>query len=98
MQSPWQAIDGLQSLSQEPAMTTATALNGYNRTLIARTAGSRSTAGAPSFKMPNFAAMRAALPDMPARESTATIVAGVAGRLALAAVPFCALGWLFITR
>ena len=48
--------------------------------------------------MPNFAQVRAALPDMPATDSTASIVAGVAGRLALAAVPFCALGWLFITR
>ncbi len=71
---------------------TTTTLNGYNHTLAS------SVAGTPSFKLPNFAAMRAALPDMPVRDSAVSIVAGVAGRLALAAVPFCALGWLFIAR
>jgi hypothetical protein len=79
-------------------MTTATTLNGLNRSLISGAAGGAPRYTAASFKMPNFAQVRAALPDMPATDSTASIVAGVAGRLALAAVPFCALGWLFITR
>ncbi len=79
-------------------MTTAITLNGLNRSLISGAAGGAPRHSAASFKMPNFAQVRASLPDMPVTDSTVSIVAGAVGRLALAAVPFCGLGWLFITR
>jgi hypothetical protein len=54
--------------------------------------------GAASFKKPSFLDMRAALPDMPAEGTTLAHIANVATRVSLAAVPFVALGWLFIAR
>ncbi len=76
----------------------ATTLNGLNSTLTLGRGNRAPQRAAASFKMPNFQQVRAALPDMPARESAASVAAGVAMRLTLAAVPFGALGWLFITR
>lgn len=75
----------------------ATTLNGMNRTLASGTVRRAPQAGA-SFKMPNFHQVRAALPDLPSTESVASVAAGVALRLTLAAVPFGALSWLFLAR
>ena len=50
---------------------------------------------APRFTMQRLAQLRARLPQMP-EESTVRAAAGVVGRFALAAVPFAALGWLFV--
>jgi len=53
---------------------------------------------APRFAKPSFAQIRASLPDMPAEAGFATTAVTTALRLALAAVPFAALGWLFFAR
>jgi hypothetical protein len=99
MQSLWQATDGRQSFSlKELAIMNATTLNGMNRTLASGTVRRASQVGASSFKMPNFHQVRAALPDLPSTESVASVAAGVALRLTLAAVPFGALSWLFLAR
>jgi len=45
-----------------------------------------------------FAQMRASLPDLPAEAGFAAGALTVASRLALAAIPFAALGWLFVAR
>jgi len=50
---------------------------------------------APRFTMQRIAQLRARLPQMP-EQGTMRAVAGVAGRFALAAVPFALLGWLFV--
>jgi hypothetical protein len=44
----------------------------------------------------HVAKLRTALPELPPEGSAAWVAAGVALRLALAAVPFAALGWIFI--
>jgi hypothetical protein len=98
MQSLWQATNGRPSFSlKELAIMNATTLNGMNRTLASGTVRRAPQAGA-SFKMPNFHQVRAALPDLPSTESMASVAAGVALRLTLAAVPFGALSWLFLAR
>jgi hypothetical protein len=65
--------------------TTFTAMNG-------------SLVQAPTFAKPSFAQIRASLPDMPEQGSLVANAANVASRLALAAVPFAGLGWLFFAR
>ena len=67
-------------------MTTATltARNGYAFSPVYRG------------KKASFAEIRAALPDMPAEGAALANALTVAGRLALAAVPFVALSYLFI--
>jgi hypothetical protein len=54
--------------------------------------------GSASFKKPSFLEIRAALPDMQAEGTTMEQIANVVTRVSLAAVPFVALGWLFIAR
>ena len=62
------------------------------------TAMDGSLAKAPRFAKPSFAQFRASLPDMPPEGSLLANAGNVATRLALAAVPFVALGWLFFAR
>jgi hypothetical protein len=99
MQSLWQATDGLPVFFEtglsfkERAMTTATTLNGFDRSLISGAAG-----GSYQFKAPSLRKFSPVMPEMPSLDSKASVVAGVAGRLALAAIPFAGLGWLFISR
>jgi hypothetical protein len=50
------------------------------------------------FSKPSFAEIRAALPDMPAEGTLYARVSGVVGRAMLAAVPFAAVGWMFIAH
>jgi hypothetical protein len=73
------------------AMPYVSTLNGVNSSLIA-IAPRRPF----NVAMPRFAQIRAAMPSMPPAGSPVTEVAGVAGRFALALVPFGALAWMFI--
>jgi hypothetical protein len=60
-----------------------------------------STAGLrtqPSFKMPNFVERRAALPDMAAEGTLVARAVDVVSAVALAAVPFSAIGWMFLAH
>jgi hypothetical protein len=53
---------------------------------------------APTFKRAGFVERRAALPDMERVETPAARAGDVMSRLAIAAVPFAALAWLFVAR
>ncbi len=53
---------------------------------------------AASFRKPSFADIRASLPDMPAQDGVFAQLAGVLTGVALAAVPFGAVAWLFIAN
>jgi hypothetical protein len=68
---------------------TTTTLNALN------SANLRSAA--PFFK-PNFADIRAALPDMPAQDGVLAHVGAVAAGVAMAAVPFAGVAWLFLAN
>jgi hypothetical protein len=48
-------------------------------------------------KLPSFD-IRAALPDMPRQGSLAFTILSITGRLTLAAVPFGAIGWMFLAH
>jgi hypothetical protein len=52
----------------------------------------------PAFKRPGFVERRAALPDMETVETPAVRAVDVMSRIAIAAVPFTALAWLFVAR
>jgi len=52
----------------------------------------------PGFKRPGYVERRAALPDMETVETPAARAVDVMSRLAIAAVPFAALAWLFVAR
>jgi hypothetical protein len=67
-------------------------LNGFNRQMV--NANSRRTQDA---VISRIAKLRAGLAELPSAGPVA-VVAGVALRLTLAAVPFAALGWTFINR
>ena len=74
---------------------TTTTMNAVNATLT----GSRKSFAAsrgPSLAMARFLQARAALPEMPERESHVSAVTGAALRLAAAAVPVTALAWLAV--
>jgi hypothetical protein len=64
-------------------------------TTMTMNAGFQSAA---AFSKPSFAEIRAALPDMPAEGTLYARVAGAAGRVTLAAVPFAAVGWMFLAH
>ncbi len=53
---------------------------------------------APAFKLADFVERRAALPDIERVETPAARAVDVMSRLAIAAVPFAALTWLFVAR
>jgi hypothetical protein len=73
-------------------MTTAT-MNALNASAVR---------SASQFRQPSFLEVRAALPDMPRDMATqggfAARAASVAARAALAAVPFGAIGWMFLAH
>jgi hypothetical protein len=69
-------------------MTTAT-MNALNASAVR---------SAPQFRKPSFLEIRAALPDMPSAEGFAARSANVLARVALAAVPFGAIGWMFLAH
>ena len=62
---------------------TTTTMNALNGTARARL---------PSFDI------RAALPDMPAQDSLAFTILSITGRAVLAALPFGAIGWMFLAH
>jgi hypothetical protein len=53
---------------------------------------------APWFKRAGFVERRAALPDMDTVETPVARAVDVMSRIAIAAVPFTALAWLFVAR
>jgi hypothetical protein len=67
-------------------------LNGLNSSMISAAPRSRRQV---NLAMPRFAQIRAAMPGMPPVGSPVAEAAGVAGRFALALVPFGALAWMF---
>jgi len=73
-------------------MSYVTALTGLNSSLVKAAPRSRQV----NLAMPRFAQIRAAMPSMPPAGSPAAQAAGVAGRFALALLPFSALAWMFI--
>jgi hypothetical protein len=68
-------------------------LNGLNSSLISVAPRNRRQV---NLAMPRFAQIRAAMPSMPPSGSPVSEAAGMAGRFALALVPFGALAWMFI--
>ena len=71
----------------------ATMMNAMNGSLNSARFDSKSSFSQPFTK---FLQQRAALPEMPERDSHMSVVAGVALRLAAAAVPVTALTWLAV--
>jgi hypothetical protein len=69
-------------------MSTTTTMSALNSNLFAP---------APRISLKHVAQLRAALPQMPSQDSITEGV-NVIGRFTLAAVPFAALGWLFIAN
>jgi len=69
-------------------MTTAT-MNALNASAVR---------SAPQFGKLSFLEIRAALPDMPMQGGFAARTASLAARVALAAVPFGAIGWMFLAH
>jgi hypothetical protein len=69
-------------------MTTAT-MNALNASAVR---------SASQFRKPSFLEIRAALPDMPMQGGFAARTASLAARVALAAVPFGAIGWMFLAH
>ncbi len=70
-------------------MTTLTHMSALNSSMFAP---------APRVSFSRYAMLRASLPQLTDKTSLLDDVAGIAGRFVLAAVPFTALGWLFIAR
>jgi hypothetical protein len=79
-----------QAIRQEMTMTSITHMSALNTSMSASVPRFSS-----HFTMRRFAQLRASLPQMPDTGVSARVALGVAGRFALAAVPFAALGWLF---
>jgi hypothetical protein len=67
-------------------------------TTMTMNAANGRTFGGASFRKPSFADIRAAFPDMPAQDGVLAQLGGVLTGVALAAVPFAAIGWLFIAN